>query len=117
MDLHRPGLRACFKIARRHSQIVPICPRDAAEKKQRYHGLEKISLQLLQSNRVWSRVSHRELNIQDGVPLRSSNSASARYCASKPAPFPRSVKTSLVSASAIMHSAAATVALISSQAD
>jgi len=60
MDLHRPAFCACFKIARRHSQIVPICPRDAAEKKQRYHGVEKISLQVLQSNRVWSRVSHGE---------------------------------------------------------
>src|ERR1700747_1025767 len=44
MDLHRPGFRACLKIAGRASLIIPICPCHAAEKKQCYHGVEKISL-------------------------------------------------------------------------
>ena len=40
--------------------VIPICPCHAAQKKQRQHGVEKISLQALQSNRVRSRVSHGE---------------------------------------------------------
>jgi hypothetical protein len=60
MDFHRPSFRACLKILRPRGKIIPICPCHSAQKKQRQHGVEKISLQALQSNRVWSRVSHGE---------------------------------------------------------
>ena len=60
MDFHRPSFRACLKIFRPRGKIIPIRPRHSARKKQRQHGVEKISLQALQLNRVRSWVLHSE---------------------------------------------------------
>jgi len=45
MDLHRPCFALVSKIALRHSQIIPICPRHATEKSSATTAVEKISLQ------------------------------------------------------------------------
>src|SRR5215469_12596317 len=117
MDLHRPGFCAQFEIAGLQNEIIPVCPYRSADKKQHEHGVEKISLETLQSDWIRSGISHDELNLQDGAASRSSISASARYCLSKPAACSRRANTIFVSASAITHSAAATLTLISSWED
>jgi len=77
MNFHRPRFRGHLKITGRRNKVIPIYPCHSAQKNQRQDGVEKISLQALQSNRVRSRVSHGELNFHNGAPSRSSNNASA----------------------------------------
>src|SRR5215471_12748971 len=117
MDFHRPCFCAHLEIAGLQNEVIPVCPCRSSEKKQREHGVEKKSLETLQSNWVHSGVSHDELNLQDGAALRSNISASARYCLNKLAACSRRANTIFVSASASMHSEAATLTLINSQAD
>ncbi len=79
VDFHRPRFCAHLKIAGRRSQIIPERPCRSGDKKQREHGVEKPSLETLQSNRVRSAISHDKLNFEDGRASRSNINASARY--------------------------------------
>src|ERR1051326_8329708 len=117
MDFHRPNLCSHCKIARRREQIRPIRPCRTAKEKQRKNDVEKPSLQTVQSNWVRSGLWHDELNLQEGAASRSNISASARYCLSKSAACWRRTNTIFVNASAVIHSAAATLTLISFRAD